>query len=146
MEELEKLRQWLVTFPKWETGGPLYIDFTDGQPGSAGLYPQGMEEVRRVTDITGTVTVCCRWNFVLYRMTQLQEDNEADAGWLMAFQQWVQQQCAAGLAPVFGDEPSQERICAQKGRLLKANEAGTVRYSVELTVEFVKHQIDTRRK
>lgn len=143
MNHLEMLRRWLVTFPKWEAGGLLFTDYTDGQPGSSGLYSQGMEEVSRVTDVIGAVTAHCRWVFTLQRMTQLQQDNEADASWLMEFQQWVQQQSAAGLAPVFGDEPARERICARKGRLQNANEAGTVRYSVELIVDYMKHYENT---
>lgn len=138
MDILEMLRNWLVTFPKWDVGGLMYIDFTDGVPGSTALYPQGMEELRRVTDVTGGVTAHCRWTFVLYRMTE-QQDNAADAAWLLELQQWIQQQSATGQAPIFGDEPGRERLYARKGRLQKANTAGTVSYSVELSAEFIKH-------
>ena len=138
MECLEKLRRWLLSYPDWDAGGLLYIDFADGQPGSAGLYPQGMEEVERVTDVTGTVTARCRWHFALFRMGQRQEDHEKDACWLMDFQLWVQRQSALGLAPVFGDVPVRERIWARKGQQQKANAAGTGCYCVELVAEFVK--------
>ena len=138
MDVLEKLRKWLLTYPGWDAGGLTYIDFTDGMPGSTALYPQGMEELERAKDVTGRVCAHCRWNFVLYRIGQ-QAEAEADAAWLLAFAQWVQQQSATGLAPVFGDEPERERMYARKGRLQKANTAGTVSYSVELCAEFTKY-------
>ena len=139
MDVLEMLRQWLLTYPAWEEGGLMYIDFTDGLPGSAGLYPAGLEELSRVADVTGAITARNRYSFVLYRLTERQEDNEANARWLLEFQQWVQQQSAAGLAPVFGDEPARERLYAQKGRLQETNDAGTGIYAVNLIAEFTKY-------
>lgn len=139
MDILEKLRQWLVTYPAWEEGELVRIDFTEGVPGSTGLYPTGLEEVSRVTDVTGGVCVRCRYHFVLYRLTERQEDNEDHARWLLGFQQWVQQQSATGYAPTFGDEPAAERMYAQKGRLQQTNEVGTGKYAVNLTAEFIKY-------
>ena len=117
----------------------MHIDFIDALPGSTGLYPIGLEEVSRTKDVTGRVRLGCRGNFLLTRMTQRQQDNAEHARWLLDFQKWVQQQSAAGTAPVFGDVPQQERICARKGRLQKCNEAGAGKYTVELTVEFTKY-------
>ena len=39
MTDLEKVKNWLLTFPQWEEGGQLYVDYTDAVPGNAGLYP-----------------------------------------------------------------------------------------------------------
>ena len=138
MTDLEKVRQWVRSYPKWEESGLLYIDYTDAVPGNSGLYPAGLEEVSRHEDILGTVTVKCRYRFHLYRVAAGQEDGLSNAQWLMDFQQWVQQQSAAGLTPTFGDVPEQEWIKAEKGKLQEVSQAGTMTYVVTLTAEFIK--------
>lgn len=138
MNALEKVRQWVQTFPKWEAGSLLYIDHTAAVPGNTGLYPMGMEVVQTHEDILGGITARCRYRFSLYRVTASQEDREEDALWLMEFQAWVQQQSLMGLAPTFGDEPAREQIRAEKGRLKEGSQTGTGVYAVELIAEFVK--------
>lgn len=137
MTVLETMTGWLKTFPLWD-GETLYIDCLDGVPGNAGLYPEGLEEVARRTDVLGNVTVENRLHFVLYRVTHGQQDNPRCSAWLLEFQKWVQQQSAAGLTPKFGDVPERERIWAEAGKLKSANQTGTARYTVNLTVQFVK--------
>ena len=61
-----------------------------------------------------------------------------DAAWLLAFQNWVLQQSMAGLAPMFGDVPTAERIRAEKGKLRETSQAGCGVYAVTLTAEFVR--------
>lgn len=138
MNALEKVRQWVQTFHKWEAGNLLYIDYTAAVPGNAGLYPMGMEVLQIREDILGGITARCRYRFSLYRVAAGREDREEDALWLMAFQNWVQEQSLLGLAPAFGDEPAREQIRAEKGRLKEGSQTGTGVYAVELTVEFVK--------
>jgi len=138
MDELDKLRQWLLTYPKWDEGGLLYIDYTDGMPGNSGLFPGGLEELSRKTDVLGRVTVRNRYHFALYRVAAGDEDNTENARWLLEFQNWIQRQSVQGKAPVFGDEPSRERICAQKGRLRRDPQTGTSTYSVTLTVDCIR--------
>lgn len=137
MNDLEKLRKWLLTYPNWSESGLLYVDYTDAVPG-LGLYPAGLEELGRQEDVLGNVTVKCRYHFALYRVTAAQEDKTEDAAWLLEFQQWVQQQSALGLAPQFGDVPGTERLRAQKGKLKEASQAGTATYVVTLTADFTK--------
>lgn len=137
MTDLEKVKNWLLTFPQWEEGGQLYVDYTDAVPGNAGLYPAGLEIISRKCTVTGEIRVQNRYHFALYRITA-QEESAAAAQWLMDFQSWVQQQSAAGLAPTFGDEPSQEHIRAEKGKLKTSTTAGTGKYVVMLTAEFIK--------
>lgn len=137
MSDLEKLRQWLLTYPQWEEGGPMYIDYTDAVPG-LGLYPAGLEELSRQEDVLGNVTVKCRYHFALYRRTAAQEDKTKDAQWLLEFQRWVQQQSIMGLAPRFGDMPGAEQIRAQKGKLKEASQAGMATYAVTITADFTK--------
>ena len=139
MTDIEKLRQWLLTYPAWDAGGLLYIDYTDGVPGNSGLFPAGVEEVSRREDLLGNVTVGYRCRFALYRVTAGGCENGENAQWLLEFQRWVQAQSAAGLAPTFGDDPARERIRAEKGRLDRASQTGTGTYTVTLTADFVKY-------
>lgn len=60
-----------------------------------------------------------------------------NASWVMDFQRWVQKQSVLGLAPVFGDSPADERIIAQNGVLLDADQDGTVGiYMVQITATY----------
>lgn len=136
MDVLDQVRQWLLTYPKWEEGNLLYIDYTDGMPGNSGLFPTGFQVLSRQEDVLGGVKVLCRCNFSLYRVGTADPEG-ADARWLMEFQQWVLQQSAAGLAPKFGDEPNMEIIRAEKGTL-RERHPGMQVYAVVLTAEFVK--------
>lgn len=135
MNALEKVKQWLLTYPAWDAGGFMFIDYTDAVPGNMGLFPRGMETVKSREDVLGNRTVNSRYHFALYRVAQRREE---DAAWLLDFQEWVQQQSAAGLTPRFGDVESEERMWAGDGKLLKANPAGVVTYAVTLTAEFTK--------
>ena len=132
---LEKAVAWLKKCPMW--GERLTVDYTDGLPGSVGLFPLGVEEISRREDVAGGVSTHCRCVFHLDRVTEGQQDNTENARWLLAFQDWVRQQSLAGLAPVFGHEPAREHIRAEKGRLHKASQTGTAIYRVVLTAEFV---------
>ena len=137
MDILDKVRQWVTGFPLWEAGNLLYIDFTDAVPGNGGLFPGGLEIVSSRADVAGNVTLRCRYNFVLYRVGGGCPDGQ-DAAWLLEFQNWVMAQSAAGLAPVFGDVPAQERIRAEKGKRKETFASGIGMYAVVLTAEFVK--------
>ena len=136
MTALEKMVQWLKTFPLWEDD--LHIDDLGAAPSNTGLYPGGLEEVSRREDVLGNVTVVCRLHFLLYRRTARQQDNGESSRWLLQLQDWVQKQSAAGLAPVFGDDPQKERIRAEKGKLQEASQTGTGKYVVAITAEFEK--------
>ena len=138
MEDIEKLRQWLVTFPRWGEQ-PLHVDHTDAAPENSGLFPAGLEELSHTRDVLGNGKVRCRYRFVLHRLVTVGDDVADNAQWLLDFQNWVRQQSALGLAPTFGDEPAGERILAQKGRRIEGAQPGTGVYEVTLTAEFVRH-------
>ena len=133
---LEKLKQWLQTFPLWESDIRLQIDDTGVYPGNMGLYPCGVEELSRREDLLGTVTVRLRERYLLYRMVSGPRDDSSQ--WLQALQQWVQRQSAMGLTPVLGDVPDREGIRAEQGKLLSVSQSGQAKYSVRLTVEYEK--------
>lgn len=136
MTDLEKLRQWLLTYPNWK--GTLQVDFMEAGPGNAGLFPAGLEELRRREDVLGNPEIDCRYRFALHRKTAGQQDGNEDAQWLLDFQHWVQRQSATGAAPHFGDVPSRERISAQKGMLKTVERTGICLYTVTLVADFVK--------
>ena len=122
---LEKMRSFLMTFD----GGALSqmdVDYTDKVPNAGGLFPSGLVEVSRTKDLLGNVSVT----------NQYGTDN---AEWQMAFQEWVQEQSATGLAPSFGDEPRRERITAQNGQLYSTDEEGTALYVIQVNVLFTKN-------
>ena len=137
MTALLQMREFLLTYPQWEQGGLLYIDYTDGVPGGAGLFPTGREELARRQDVLGNVAVDCRLNFILYRVCASPEDNEKNAQWLMDFQQWIERQSVLGLAPRFGDVPIRERLRAERGKYNRPHGESGI-YGVQLTAEFTK--------
>ena len=136
--ELEKIINWLQTFPHWG-GTELSVDYVKTVPGCAGLYPQGVEEVSRHSDVLGNVTVENRLRFMLYRVSAGQCDSTDAAIWLLQLQNWIQSQSTAGMAPRLGDDPARERIRAEQGKLRNASQSGTGKYAVTITAEYVKY-------
>ena len=130
---LEKMKQWLVSFPGWEE--QLHIDYADGVPGNSGLYPRGIREISRREDVLGNVAVRCACVFTLRRSACPGEDN---ARWLLDLQNWVMDQDRMGLAPEFGDDPKTERIRAYEGKLDKSFQTGGGLYTVQLSAEYTK--------
>ena len=133
MTDLEKMQQWLQTYPGWQ--GALQVDCTDPVPGNAGLFCEGLEERTRQADIVGNLQFACRYRFVLYRRVS-RDGGAADARWLLDFQNWVQRQSTLGLAPHFGDVPHLEQMQAQKGMLKDRGQ--TSLYTVTLTADFTR--------
>lgn len=143
MTDLEKIRDWIATFPGYDILNTFHVDFTDQIPSNGGIYPSGLVEISRKQDIWGNTTVRNQYNFGLYYVFPKDPgDNEGatvNADWIMEFQLWIQEQSIRRLAPVFGDEPRAERIRAQNGALYAADEEGTATYMVQLSVEFTKY-------
>lgn len=142
MTDLEKLKAWIATYPKFNILGTFQCDYTDQIPGGGGIYPSGLVEIRRREDVLGNVTVENQYNFGLYYVLEKAPGDDPgatfNAEWLMDFQGWVQEQSARRLAPVFGHEPHTERITAQNGVLYADDEEGTATYMVQLSVKFKK--------
>lgn len=134
MALLEKLRTFVLSYPGWEDGKLLFMDYTDGAPGNGGLFPEGVTEISFREDILGNRMVDQKLQVYLYRCGA---EKETDALWLMQFQNWVAEQSAMGKAPIFGDVSHKERLYAQKGKLSERRNSGNL-YSVLLTAEFTK--------
>lgn len=143
---LEIVQHWISTYP-----GPypnnnnldqFSVDFTDKIPSTGGIFPSGLIEISRTKDILGNVEVHNQYNFGLYYVFEKAPGDDVgaliNADWIMAFQEWVQQQSIQHLAPTFGDDPGSEKIQAQNGVLYTADEEGTATYMVQLSIAFTK--------
>lgn len=142
MTALEKIREWIKTYPGCSQLQELSVDYTDEVPANGGVNPSGLLEVSRKRDILGNVTVLNQYSFTLYFVfAKAPGDDvgaEENAQWLMDFQDWVQRQSITGKAPVFGGDPRRETIKAQNGSLFTADSEGTAVYSAQLSVQFIK--------
>lgn len=139
MSALDTMRGFIESFPDFDVLSQLDIDYTDKVPNAAGLFPSGLVEVSRRHDLLGNVSVTNQYNFALYTTLEKCEGATGNAEWQMAFQEWVQEQSAKGLAPTFGDDPRTETITAQNGQLYSADEEGTALYVIQINVMFTKN-------
>ena len=142
MTALEQIRAWLATYPGHDILGQFQVDYTDQVPANGGVFPSGMTENRRQTDIFGSVTVENQYNFGLYYVFEKAPGDDTgatiNADWIMEFQEWAQEQSVTGAAPVFGDVPRDERILAQNGVMYDHTDEGLATYMVQLSVRFTK--------
>lgn len=143
MTAIEKIRDFVKSYPGAEAIHGFHIDYTDQIPFNGGVFPSGLVEVSRARDILGNTTITNQYNFGLYYVFEKSPGDDVgaaeNADWVMDFQEWVQKQSISGNAPTFGDEPSRETITAQNGVLYSADEEGTAMYMVQLTVQFKKY-------
>lgn len=84
MEILEKLRQFLLGFPGFD--GELPVDFTQDGPDTSGLFPAGLTEVDRRTDLLGNMQVRYQSLFTLHHRMRPGQDS---AQWLLDFENWL---------------------------------------------------------
>lgn len=143
MTALEKITGFIRSYPGASAFRDFQIDYTDQIPSNGGIFPSGLVEVGRKTDIFGNVTVTDQYNFGLYYVFEKapgdDEGAALNAGWVMDFQEWVQKQSVQRLAPVFGDQPEKETITAQNGVLYGAEAEGLATYMVQLSVQFIRY-------
>lgn len=149
LSDLEKIKNWISTFPGYDILSHFSVDYTDHIPSNGGIFPSGLVEVKRTEDILGNVTVQNQYNFGLYYVFAKDPGDDAgaliNADWIMDFQRWIQEQSVQRLAPTFGDAPRLEQIRAQNGVLYAADEEGTATYMVQLSVEFTKKVVTPRK-
>ena len=119
-----EIKKWLQGFV-----GSVAATTVPAAPNACGLYPAGLQQLSRRTDVLGNRTV--RWRQVyLLRRNALR--NEDAAQWLHDFQQWVAQESESGNSPF-------DAVRAEKGRLLRADQTGTATYEVQLVCEFTTY-------
>lgn len=137
MTDLEKVWEWISTYPKTESLRSIRIDYYDPR-GDNSIGPAGLTEISRTEDLFGNITVENRYSFGLYYVLAEETTDLANIQWVLDFQKWVQEQSLQHLAPIFGDEPKTEHIAAQNGALYATDEDGTATYMLQLTINFKK--------
>lgn len=146
--DLDRLRDWLATYPGYDILHNMLVDYIDEIPGAASLMPAGLVEISRTEDILGNVTTQNQYNFGLYLALEKSPGDDIastyNAGWVLDFQRWVQAQSVTHVAPTFGNvDQHQEAIKAQNGALLDTDEKGVAVYIVQLSAEFkVKYEVN----
>lgn len=143
MSDLERIRQWVSTYPGIDRVSGIKVDYLSHNPDNSSIDPSGVVEVSRKEDILGNVTAENQYNFALYFVFPKDPGDDQgatdNAEWLMDFQRWVQEQSSRKNTPIFGDEPQNESARAQNGALYAADEEGTAIYLVQLSFDFVKY-------
>lgn len=143
MSALEKIRNWLMTYPKIGQIQGLNVDYYSEKPDNSSIAPSGLVEIGRKEDVLGNVTVQNQYNFSLYFVLAKAMDDDVgateNADWLIEFQEWVQEQSILRKVPSFGDEPKSETIKAQNGTNDGVSKDGTTGlYTVLLSINFTK--------
>ena len=147
MTDLERIKNWLLTFPPISDALDLQVDYYDEKPESSSIAPSGLVEISRREDVLGNVTVENQYNFALYFAFPKAPDDDVsatqNAEWLLEFQRWVQEQSIRRLVPTFGDDPKTETIKAQNGEITYAGREGIGLYTVLLAINFIKkHEVN----
>ncbi len=149
MTDLEKMTEWIKTYKGYDILSRFAIDYADNISPNSGLFPRGITQVAKHTDVLGNTTVTNQTNFALYCTFYSPEEDtaqsEVNAGWVYDFQQWAQEQSITGKAPVFGNTDTEtEEIRAENGALYSLRD-GTAVYVVQISAtykkEFVKETI-----
>lgn len=142
MSHLSQIRNWIQTFPDYNILSEFSVDYTDQIPNNGGIFPAGLTEVSRKTDILGNTTVVNQESFgiyvIFYKAPGDTTAAEINQEWIADFQHWVQEQSVTGQAPVFGDIPNTERVTASSGALYAASDEGMATYMVQLTINYTK--------
>lgn len=141
MTALEKIKEWISSYPGHDILSEFAVDFTDQIPNNGGIFPSGLVENTRTTDVNGNTYVENQYNFGLYYVFFKSPDDDegaaVNADWVMDFQEWVQERSLTGDVPQFGDKTT--AIKAQNGVLYAADDEGTATYMVQLSVSFEKY-------
>lgn len=142
MTSLEKIKDFIGRFEGYKILENFTVDYTSNVPAHGAIFPNGLVEVSRKSDILGNVTAINQYNFGLYYTFEKSPGDDPaateNADWIMEFQEWIQEQSCTGKAPIFGDVPSAEKITAQNGTIYEAETDGVAIYMVQLSVSFVK--------
>ncbi|MEG1752530.1 MAG: hypothetical protein RR234_01320 [Christensenella sp.] len=140
MTDLEKIRKWLATYPKFDILGKLQVDYVDKVAAISSLAPNGLEEIEGKEDILGNTTITNQYNFALYAVFEKPPDDDTratyNADWVMDFQKWVQEQSAKKLVPLFGNTEEKETAKAQNGMLIEQEDEGIAVYIVQLSITY----------
>lgn len=142
MTKLEKIRQIIQEFPEYDILKEFRVDYTDQVPANAGIFPAGLVEVERRTDILGNTEVTNRLNFALYVVLNKSDGDDElatiNADWVLDFSEYIQERSIRKDYEPFGDIPARETITAADGHLYEATDEGLGIYAVEVSVQYVR--------
>ena len=143
MSALDKIRNWILTYPKIGQIQGLNVDYYSEKPDNSSIAPSGLVEINRKEDVLGNITVYNQYNFILYFIMAKAMDDDVvateNADWLIEFQEWVQEQSVLHKVPAFGDDPRTETIKAENGTNDGVSQDGTIgQYTVHLSINFTK--------
>lgn len=148
MSDLERMREWLATFPGTDerpnAPNSFTIDHVSEDPFSTGLHSNGSLEIGRQSDLGGNIILTQQYNFsysaVMEKDANLDDVSTNNAEWVMAFQQWVTDQVMSGESPKFGNiDTDNEIIRAQNGSFVQRVSDGVGMYMTTITAIFKKH-------
>lgn len=142
MTVLEKIRNWIDTYPRISSALGLQVDYYSNKPENSSIAPSGLQEISRKEDILGNIVVENQYNFALYFVFPKTPGDDIgateNAEWLLDFQRWVQEQSILRLVPTFGNEQKTEIIKAQNGEIIDADPDGIGLYMVLLSINFIR--------
>lgn len=130
MEQLETIRQWLLTWPGWGSD-TLAWEQLEHKPGQGALYCLGLEQLEQQQDLQGNTLSRCRLHLQLRRCTLAGQQ----PGWPAQLQLWLLQCSAAGQSPALGCT-DQRRLWADGCRQLPCEQPGICLKQLELWAEF----------
>lgn len=142
MTEIQKMREWLLTYPGMPQDDKFQIDYYSNDPSNASLTPNGLIEVGRNEYNDGMLAVTNQLNFnleiIMSKPPDHSEDSASNAEWLLNLQKWVQRQSVLRKAPTFGNiDQHDEVIRAQNGSVLESvDEGGVFLYLVTISVQY----------
>ena len=131
MEFLQKVLDWLATFPLWQENESLHLEEMGYLPGDVTVRQEGMVTRNRWADITGRVSRRARIVLGLRKVCGMPD--ERDAAWLLEFQQWVAKESELHRAPRIGFDSV---WFAEAGKMDGSVGAGTGVAGVRLINEF----------
>lgn len=142
MTKLEKIKTVINGYEGFAILDNFRIDYTDALPANAGLFPAGLVELERDTDILGNTEVQNQLNFALYVVLNKaagdDELAEINADWLIDFAEYIQDINIKHQHPAFGDYPESEVIIASDGHLYDSTDEGLGLYVIEISVRYTK--------
>lgn len=136
--QLKILCDWLRTVPALAGVKQLWVDGAPAVPGTAGLFPAGVQVTERRVNLLGEVREKCRAAFTLRLVLPYGGSSAREnAALLLELQRWVLAESAGGRAPVFGNaDTGRERLTAADAKLEKTGDEGTAVYAVQLKAEY----------
>ncbi|WP_455501605.1 hypothetical protein [Gemmiger sp.] len=141
---IQKMQAFLIRAPALR-GLSLTVGEVGPLPGTAGLWTNGATVLKQTENLLGRVTQRRRTEFTLRLCLPRTEAENAER--LLDLQAWVAAESAAHRAPTFGNaDTAHETLCAEQGRIERADAGGTAVYAVRLRAEYTQILTEERNE